>query len=192
MRENDPCRGFFVVARGGARVFRLSPEGRQQVLHHLRAGHAFAEAALLDLGYYPASGEATETPTRIVEVKGRPFLELFRSDDQLAAAMVGSLCIWLQRLIARVDELSVASAGARLAHHLVQLPGRGSGEEVEVELPMSKKDLAAHLSITPETLSRLLRRWRERGILRSEGRRLVILDSDTLQAVADGADSSRG
>jgi len=57
--------------------------------------------------------------------------------------------------------------------------------ELRVELPVAKKELAAELSITPETLSRLLHRWRERGWIRVDGRTLALLDCKTLEALAE-------
>jgi len=140
---------------------------------------------VLSMQRYPASAAAIEPGTQLVEVGAAPFLEVFHSDRRMAAAMVSALSMWLLGLVERVDELSVASAGARLARFLLRQPSRVESGETRVELPMAKKELAGHLAITPETLSRLLRRWQDRGIVRSEGRTLVVLDENLLAAVAD-------
>jgi len=183
--EGEPVHGFFAVQSGAVKVFRLSPDGREQVLHHLRAGQTFAEAAVLSMQRYPAHASATEAGTRLVEVAAEPFRKLFRADDRLATAMVSSLSMWLLGLVERIEELSVASAGARLARFLLRQPSRLVGGKAEIALPMSKKELAGHLAITPETLSRLLRRWQDSGLVRSEGRTLAVLDERLLTAVAD-------
>ena len=99
--------------------------------------------------------------------------------------MVGSLSQWLLGLVERIDELSVASAGARLARYLLRQPSHRIESATQVELPMAKKELAAHLAIAPETLSRLLRRWQDAGLVRSEGRTLTVLDERLLAALAD-------
>lgn len=191
-RQGDPCRGFFVVQHGAVRVYRLSKDGREQVLHHVRAGQSFAEAALLGTGRYPANAAATEAATEVVEIGGDVFQRLFRGDSRLAAAMVSSLCMWMHELVERIEELSVASAGARLARYVLRLPASGSSDPLTIELPMAKKDLAAHLAITPETLSRLLRRWQDQGVVRSIGKTLVIQDSRVLLAIADRDDDNAG
>jgi CRP/FNR family transcriptional regulator len=191
-RQGDPCRGFFVVRKGAVRVYRQSKDGHEQVLHHVRAGQSFAEAALLGSGRYPADAAATEAATEVVEIGGEVFMRLFRTDSRLAAAMVSSLCVWMHELVERIDELSVASAGARLARYVLRLPAAGSGDPLTIELPMAKKELAAHLAITPETLSRLLRRWQDRGVVRPSGKSLVILDSRVLLAIADREDDAAG
>lgn len=184
-REDEPVRAFFVVRAGSVKVFRLSADGHEQVLHHLRSGQTFAEAAVLSMKRYPAHAEAIEAGTQLLEVAADSFLRLFRSDDRLAGAMVSSLSMWLAGLVERIDELSVASAGARLARFLVRQPSRRVEGATLVELPMAKKELAAHLAIAPETLSRLLRRWQDAGLVRSEGRTLSLLDERVLATLAD-------
>jgi CRP/FNR family transcriptional regulator len=183
--EGEPVRAFFAVRRGAVKVFRLSPDGHEQALHHLRPGQTFAEAAVLSMQRYPASAAAIEPGTEVLEVAAEPFRALFRSDERMAGAMVSSLSMWLLGLVERIDELSVASAGARLARFLLRQPSQRVEATTQVELPMAKKELAAHLAIAPETLSRLLRRWQDAGLVRSEGRTLTVLDERLLTALAD-------
>lgn len=186
--EGEPVRAFYCVRRGAVKVYRLSSDGREQVLHHLGEGHTFAEAAVLSMRLYPAHAVAVAAATELIEIGAERFLQLFRGEPRLAAAMVSSLSMWLISLTERVEELSVASAAARLAHYLLRLPSRVDDKLVVIELPLAKKDLAAHLAITPETLSRLLRRWQDAGVLRSNGRRLEVLDERLLVAIADRDD----
>ncbi len=185
-RAGQRCDGFFVVREGRIRVFRLAPDGREQVVHHVDAGHTFAEAALFHHGIYPANAAAAE-PSRLIRIDGPRFLQLFAAERALAASMVGSLCGWLHALLDRIEMLTLVSAGSRLAAYLLRLPARQVDGELRVELPVAKKALAAELSITPETLSRLLSRWRERGLVRGDGRTVALLDSRTLEAIAESS-----
>jgi CRP-like cAMP-binding protein len=92
----------------------------------------------------------------------------------------------LVSLVERVEELSLAQAGERLARWLLRQPASGSPERLEVELSMSKRDIASHLAMTPETLSRLLRKWQEQGWIESRRSSVVIQSADQLSALADG------
>jgi CRP-like cAMP-binding protein len=180
------CDAFFVVREGLVRIFRLAPDGREQVVHHIGPGHTFAEAALFHHGIFPASAVASEA-SLLIRIDGPRFLRLFAEERALAASMVGSLCGWLHTLLDRIEVLTLISAGSRLATYLLRLPARQVEGELRVELPVAKKELAAELSITPETLSRLLHRWRERGLIRVEGRSLVLLDTQTLEALGESS-----
>lgn len=191
-REGEPCHAFFAVRAGRVKLFRSTPDGREQVVHQIGPGQTFAEAALLSFGRYPASAEAAETPTDVVEIGGEGFLALFREDSRLAAAMVGSLSMRLLSLVERVEELSLVNAGARLARYVVRQPATGPSARPRVELKLPKKDLAAQLSMTPETLSRLLRQWQEAGLVESERGALTLLDAARLQRLADGETEPAG
>jgi CRP/FNR family transcriptional regulator len=187
-REGQRCDAFFVVLAGLVVVYKLAPDGREQVMHHIVPGQTFAEAALFHFHRFPASARGGAPGTRLLRVDGARFLELFRAEPALAASMVGSLCGWLHALLDRVEVLTQLNAGQRLASWVLRRPARSEGGRLVLELPLAKKDLAAELSITPETLSRLLAGWKERRLLEVDGKRLTLLDTRALQALADGGD----
>jgi CRP/FNR family transcriptional regulator len=186
--QGEACRGFYLVVSGRVRLYRLSGDGREQLVHLIGPGRSFAEAALFRIGRYPVNASAAESPTELVEVGGKGFLELFRSEPRLAGAMVGSLSQHLLELVQRVDDLTAVHAETRLARHLLSLPPVEGEAAVTVRLASARKDLAALLGVAPETLSRLLRAWRERGLVETEGRDVRLLDLPALEAVAEGTD----
>ncbi len=182
-RRGSEPRAFFHVLEGCVQLFRSTPEGREQVIHRLRAGQSFAEAAVLTMSAYPVNAVATSSPTRLIEVGASSFLQVLDEDPRVARAVVASLCRRLVRLVQRVDELSVSSFEARLARYLLDLPAAGDGDDLVVRLPLPKKDLAAFLGATPETLSRQLRRWRDAGVADSRGAHITLHQPDVLLAV---------
>lgn len=187
-REGQQCDAIFAVLSGLAVVYKVAPDGREQVVHHITPGQTFAEAALFHFRRFPAGARTGAPGTRLLRVDGPRFLELFKSEPALAASMVGSLCGWLHALLDRVEVLTQLNAGQRLASWVLRRPARSEGGSLVLDLPLAKKDLAAELSITPETLSRLLAGWRERGLLEVDGKRLTLLDTRALQVLADGGD----
>ena len=189
-REGQAAEAFFVVLSGAVAVYKLAPDGREQVVHHVGPGRTLAEAALLQFRVYPANARAVSTPTRVLRIEGAGFVRLLAEDRSLATSMIGGLCVWLHLLLDRIEVLTRASAGARLAAWLLAQPARTAEGRLEVELKLAKKSLAAELSLTPETLSRLLRRWMDAGWVEVAGRRIGLLDVAALQALADGGDDA--
>ena len=60
--EGDPAHSFFIVGSGKVKVFKLSPEGKEQILMIAQPGDSIAEAALFAGGAYPASAQTMKTP----------------------------------------------------------------------------------------------------------------------------------
>jgi len=189
--QGEPARGFFVVEFGAIRLYRLAPDGRELAIQTAPRGASFAEAAVLSIGTFPANARALDEGAELLEIGAATFLQLFRDDPRVAAAMVASLSSWLHALVDRVEELQIASAPTRFARFMLRLPARDEAQALVVSLPMSKKELAAHLAIAPETLSRLLRRWQDQRLIEARGRDLAILDARVLTAIADQDDELR-
>src|SRR5512135_3676827 len=88
-REGERADGFFIVASGKVKVFKLSGEGKEQVLHVLETGQTFAEAVIFEGGVYPAHAEALDDSDLLFLPK-RPFLELLERRPVVAIRMLAS------------------------------------------------------------------------------------------------------
>ncbi|HQT96530.1 MAG TPA: cyclic nucleotide-binding domain-containing protein, partial [Thermodesulfobacteriota bacterium] len=105
-REGDRADGFFVVVTGKVKVFKLSGEGKEQILHVLETGQTFAEAVIFEGGAYPAHAE-TLTDTELLFLPKRPFLDLLERHPNVAIRMLASLSRWLKRMTDLVESLSL-------------------------------------------------------------------------------------
>ena len=178
----EEARGFYLVAEGMVKIYRLSARGRQQTLHILGPGEAFAEAALFSGSRYPAWAEAL-TPARVLFFPREAFLDLIRRRPELALNMLALLSLRLRTMAALVDSLSLKEVPERLAAYLLYLLEH-RGPEFELEIP--KGELAALLGTVPETLSRVLSRFSEEGLIQVSGRQIRILDEEGLRRIGRG------
>src|SRR5512139_1397603 len=96
-REGDRADGFFVVESGKVKVFKLSEEGKEQVLHVLEPGQSFAEAAIFEGGSYPAHAEAL-ADSELLLLPKPAFIDLLERNPRLAVRMLASLSRWLRRM----------------------------------------------------------------------------------------------
>ena len=175
--QGAEARGSFLLLEGQVKVYRLSSQGRQQILQIFGPGEAFAEAALFSEGRYPAWAEALER-TRVLFFPRRAFLELVRRRPELALNMLALLSLRLRTLAELVEALSLKKVPERLAAYLLYL-SRKYGPEFLLEVP--KAELAAFLGTVPETLSRVLSRLNEKGLIEVSGKRIRILDEEGLK-----------
>ncbi|UCD71479.1 MAG: Crp/Fnr family transcriptional regulator [Syntrophobacterales bacterium] len=186
--EDEEARGFYVVIAGRVKVYKLSSEGKEQILHIISSGQTFAEAALFAGSSYPAFAESL-TETRVLYFPKERFLNLIRKNPQISLNMIASLSHWLRKFVSLVEELSLKDVSTRLSKYLIDLSaqsGRTSERGIECELDISKSQLASQLGTISETLSRTLRKLRDRGIIEVEGKRIIILQRETLEEISSG------
>lgn len=181
-REGDRADGFYVVVSGSVKVFKLSEDGKEQVLHILEAGQSFAEATIFEGGKYPASAEALVDSDLLFLPKG-PFLDLLEKNPKMALRMLGTLSGWLKRMTDLVENLSLRDVEARLVFFVAEeMKRRGLAlrDGAVYEIPVSKSVLASRLGTVPETFSRTLKKLQEEGKIRVRGSRIRILRADSL------------
>lgn len=183
-RQGDECPGLYCVGSGLIRVFKLAPNGKEHVLHFADAGKTFAEVAALGKFALPAFAEANEDSVCVL-VPTDNLQRLLTQHHELCLQLLGGMSFWVRQLVALLEDVVLRDASGRLARHL--LAADTSGGKSPFKLPVKKKDLASHLNLTSETLSRTLRRLAETKLIEAgSAQRITIINVAALQDVADG------
>lgn len=179
--EGEKALGFYVVGAGKVKIYKLSPEGKERILHIVHPGGTFAEAAIFGIGLYPAYAEPLEKSLLLFFPKNE-FLNLLHEHSQIAINMIGGLSRFLRQFATQIEELTFKDVPARLARYLLDL----AGDEAEsIELPISKSQLASNLGTVSETLSRTFRKLSDDAIIEVRGKVIEILDHDRLEDLAE-------
>ena len=184
-REGDRADGFFIVVSGKVKVFKLSGEGKEQVLHVLEAGQTFAEAVIFEEGGYPAHAE-TLTDAELYFLPKRPFVDLLERHPNVAIRMMASLSRWLKRMTDLAESLSLKDVETRLIFYISEeFKARGipPKDGAELDLPIGKNVLASRLGTVPETFSRTLKKLQDDGLIGVRGKRIRILSAERLFSI---------
>lgn len=179
--EGDPATGFYVLAAGKVKIYKLSPDGKERILHIVHPVATFAEAAIFGDGRYPAYAEPLEK-THLVFFPKREFLDLLQAQGRIAINMIGGLSRFLRQFATQVEQLTFKDVPARLAGYLLDLAGP---DQQRVVLPISKSQLASNLGTVSETLSRTLRKLADDDLIRVQGKTIDLLDLDRLIDLAE-------
>jgi len=174
--QGDQADGFYVVATGKVKIYKLSPEGKERILHIVQPGDTFAEAAIFGDGCYPAFAEAL-CSSALIFFPRHDFLQLLHSQSHIAINMIGGLSRFLRQFATQIEDLTFKDVPGRLARYLLDL---GGDCQSVVELPVSKSQLASNLGTVSETLSRTFRKLSDEAIISVSGKRIEIHDSDRL------------
>lgn len=181
--EGDKAMGFFILLSGRVKIGKLSPTGKEQILHIMGPGDHFGEVPMFVGGYFPANAVAMED-TELLFFSRERFMEIIGRQPTLAMNMLASLSGRLIHLTRLVENLSLKEVHERLAAHLLHLSDIQKQSNV-IHLDMNKGELASLLGTIPETLSRMLTRLHNDGLIGVKGRKISILNRNGLQMLAD-------
>ena len=182
--EGGEAMGFYVVLSGRVKIYKLSFDGKEQILHLFGEGEPFGEAAVFAGHHFPAHAQALES-TKTLFIPRRAFIEQITQDPSLALNMLAVLSRRLHRFTSLVEDLSLKEVPGRLAAYLLYLSTQQGNDDLTLDVP--KTQLASLLGTIPETLSRILARMAKEGLIESpENRRIRILDRKSLEELASG------
>ena len=180
--EGDPCEGFSVVETGEVKIFKTGASGREQVLTIDRAGDSIAEIPVFDGGAYPASAVAN-VDTTLLFISKREFRALVLEHPEVGLKVLKNVGSRLRRLVGLIEELSFTTVRSRLIVLLARLlreEGQHTERGTEAVLP-SNQEIASRIGTVRELVSRNLGRLQAEGLIRLDGKHVVVTDVDELE-----------
>ena len=188
--EGEPCKGLYVVESGAVKIFKTSSSGREQVLTIEGPGQSVAEIPMFDGGTYPASALAVGETT-ILFVEKKDFQALCLQHPDVALKVLRVVGGRLRRLVAIIEELSFTTVRHRLAALLLRLAkrkGKRTPRGIEFTITASNQELASHIGTVRELVSRNLSRFQAEGLVKMEGKTVIIPDVAALKAEVESSE----
>ena len=183
--EGEPAEWVYVLAAGWVKASRMSPEGREQALLFLKAGDVFGDVAVLTDTTYPGTVVALER-VEVWAIHKNDILALTTRYPELALSIIRSLGQRILYYIGLVEDLSLRSVEARLAHTLLRNADLVEGQLLVKRRPWTTFDrMANRLGTVRDVLSRALRNLEEEGLLKVEKQAIILLDPDNLARRSD-------
>jgi len=176
--RGDPARMFHVLATGRAKLFRVLSDGKEQTIFIYEPGEPFCLCTAFEDDGYPAGVGALER-SEAFSIPRDAFEEIAMRTPGLLLNIALSLSRRLKETMERIESLSIRDGGKRLALFLSHMT---RDDENRVVLPMTHRELAKILGVTPEALSRTFRRLTDIGLIAVEGRVVRLLDRRALEA----------
>lgn len=179
-REHDPTRGLIVVLTGEIKLFKVDPRGRELILGRDGPGDSVAELPLFDGGNYPVSAEAMEDSTTVFIVPRDRFQQLMASYPEIARQSTRMLAVRMRRLLHMLEAQALHSVRARLAAYLLTV---GKGQD-SFRLEQTNEEIGAEIGTVRDVVSRTMRGLQDEGLLRIEGRTVIIVNRAVMKRVA--------
>jgi CRP/FNR family transcriptional regulator len=184
--EGDAASFLPMLIGGQVKLYRAGPDGREQMLHLVRAPASFAEAAVFGPGIFPATAQAV-TEGQLAMLPRASLVDLLAQRPQLVLALLASMAFWLRRLVDLVEGLSLHTVEERVGAYLWSAfvrSGRPVLPGAAVRLEDPKHLIAALCGTAPEVLSRTFRKLEADGAVKVDGPVATLLDAERLQNLA--------
>ncbi len=186
--EDDQCLGLYIVRTGRVKLVRSSKDGREHIINILSPGDLLGLEVFCDSDTYANSAVVMEDAS-LCFVKKPSFFRVLETAPDVSKKIMMALGRELHQAYEKIGNLGLKNAKEKLAHLLHSLAleyGVRDSRGVRLHLTLSRLEIAEILGITQETSIRLLKGFKEEGVLDIERKEIVIHSMDKL-AVIGGA-----
>lgn len=173
--DDEGNAALHIVDRGVVRIFKLSLEGREQILRLMRPGDSFADVPAFDGGPYPANADALE-PSSVLVLPRKSLLTLLREHPQIALGSLQIMAARLRHMTGLVEDLSLRRVMARVARLLLENQGNAN---------LSQSQMAAMVGTAREMVNRSLHSLADSGTIALQGQTIIVLDAERLSEIVD-------
>jgi len=182
-QKGDPGDALFAVRRGQVRISTGTDAGKRLTLNSLGSGDVFGEIALLD-GRPRTADAVALTDCELMTVDRRDFQPFLRDNPDVALQLIEVLCERLRHTSEQVEDVIFLDLPGRLAKTLLHMLAR-SGQTPPAPLSITQREIGQMIGMSRESANKQLRAWAERGWLRVERGRIVVLNAEALAGIAD-------
>lgn len=187
--DGDEGIGFYLVVAGMVNVYKLSPEGKEQILHIVGEGDTIGAVPVFSGKSFPASARAV-TPCQLLFFDREKFIRLITHQPSLTMNILALLSTRLREFAVQVENLSLKEIPGRLASYFLDL-AREQGNRDRIALHISKLQLASLLGTGPESLSRALGSMKSRKLIEEKGPSIRIVNRALLEELAEKGKNTR-
>ena len=181
--EGDRGEGIYFIFNGKVKLSKMSYDGREHILNIFGSGDIFAEVMLFNNITYPATAESIEQ-SEIAMIRTADMEKLVLTNSKFALKLISILSRRLQTAQSKVKELALHDTYIRTAMALLKL-GRQYGKRVkdgvELDLNISRQELANLVGTTRETVSRALGTFKKEGAILLDQKNIIITDEEKLE-----------
>ena len=172
--RGDRADAFFFVESGQVELSLISRDGQKKIVEVIPHGRTFAEAIIfMAEAKFPVSAEALSNSV-VYRIPNDAYRNLLQDNSDACTRLLSDVCYHLHQRVREIERLTIQNASSRLASYLIDHIVETNDDEATVRLDLPRHVVASRLSVTPETLSRLLKAMSDDGILTVDDRLVFV------------------
>jgi CRP-like cAMP-binding protein len=177
--EGEPAQAMYVVRSGQVKIFKLSPDGREQVLRIAGAGDCFNEVPIFDEGPNPANAQGVE-PATLWGIRRSDMRRLVEEHPAIAIGFLKAFAGKLRYFTRKVEDLSFRSVTGRVAKLLLEIAEDDGKGGVRLKQQFTQQEMAAVVGTAREMIGRAFKALEKEGAIKLDRHRIVVLSRTAL------------
>ena len=186
--EGTRPMGLFCINSGKVKVYKITSDGKEQILNLAKAGDFIGYRALISEEFYSASATVIEEGA-ICYIPKSDFLEILNNNPRFFRRMMKKLSDDLGIMEQKLVTIAQKSVRERLAATLLMLKEtygmEGEEDSTLIDIALSREDLANIIGTATETVIRLLSEFKNQELISLQGKKIKVLDPKGLVKEAD-------
>lgn len=181
LTEGEESDYLYFVVSGLMKVYKTSPDGKEQILHIAPPGDSLNDVSTFDAEPVNAASMTAMTPLHLYGIRKEDLKIILHDPPKICVNIMKSLATRIRRDAFLVSELSSTQVLARLAKLLL---GRYAGEEITIGFFLTQQDMANLVGTSREVVNRALKAMEEKGAVRLNRHRVKVVDKKILSDLA--------
>jgi CRP-like cAMP-binding protein len=182
----DPGTSIFFVNGGRVKISKVTRDGKELTLAYRGPGDVFGELVLIDGGPREEMAEAMENAL-ISEIDRAEFEKLVQKEGIIGFRLTKIVAQRRRDVENKIEQLIFKDVNAKLAELLLRLAaeyGVDDSRGTLVSLKITHQEMANLIGSTRETVSLTLSQFKRKGLIQTEGRKVILADREGLRALA--------
>ena len=186
--EGNLARGLHYIESGIVKIYKYGSDGKEQILRIAKKGDIVGYKSLLSDTNYNVSASILED-ARLTYIPKEDFLDLFKNDQEISSNVMRLLCNDLVNIESKMVSMAYKPVRGRLAETLLELDGMFHEHKEDQKskkgsfIQLSREDLANLIGTAKETVIRLLSEFKTEKLIKTEGKKIAILDYQGLMRI---------
>jgi len=182
----DPGQAVFFVNGGRVKISKVTRDGKELTLAYRGPGEVFGELVMIDGGPREEMAEAMENAL-ITELERGEFERLVQKEGMIGYRLAKTIAQRRREVENKIEQLIFKDVNAKLAELLLRLATEYGIEDSRgtlVSLKITHQEMANLIGSTRETVSLTLSQFKRRGLIQTDGRKVILADREGLRALA--------
>jgi len=177
--EGESAEAMYGVRSGQVKIFKLSPDGREQVLRIAGPGECFNEVPIFDGGPNQANAQALE-PTRLWGIRRTDMQRVLQEHPAVAFGFLKAFAGKLRDFTRKVEDLSFRSVTSRVAKLLLEMAEDDDSGGLRLPPRFTQQEMANVVGTAREMIGRAFKVLEKEGAIKMDRHRVVIVSRAAL------------